>query len=258
MIKLYLTLFIAGIFLFNSGNLFAGDTVTTESGLKYIVLKKGKGKKSVNGRLAEVHYTGWLLDGKKFDSSRDRKETFEFTLGAKQVIKGWDEGVALMKIGDEFRLILPPELAYGERGAGKIIPPNSTLIFDVELLGVHKPKKSFVDTLFAIAVEKNVETAIEVYWDLKDNFESKYNFKESQLNILGYELLQAGKTKEAIGIFQLNIEQFPKSSNAYDSMGEGCMMAGDTKLAIKNYEKSLKLNPDNDNAKQMLEQLKSK
>jgi len=258
MIKLYLTLFIAAIFLFNSGNLFAGDTVTTESGLKYIVLKKGKGKKSVNGRLAEVHYTGWLIDGKKFDSSRDRNETFEFTLGAKQVIKGWDEGVALMKIGDEFRLILPPELAYGERGAGKIIPPNATLIFDVELLGVHKPKKSFVDTLFAIAVEKNVETAIEIYWDLKDNYENKYNFKESQLNILGYELLQAGKTKEAIEIFQLNIEQYPKSSNAYDSMGEGCMMAGDTKLAIKNYEKSLKLNPENDNAKQMLEQLKSK
>src|SRR5688572_12076917 len=82
------------------------DTITTPSGLKYIIIKKGKGKKSEIGKVAEVHYTGWLLDGKKFDSSRDRNETFEFTLGASQVIKGWDEGVALMKIGDEFRLIL--------------------------------------------------------------------------------------------------------------------------------------------------------
>jgi FKBP-type peptidyl-prolyl cis-trans isomerase FkpA len=258
MIKHYVTLLIAALLLVSAGSSFAGDTVTTESGLKYIVLKKGKGKKSVNGKVAEVHYTGWLLNGKKFDSSRDRNETFEFTLGGKQVIKGWDEGVALMKIGDEFRLILPPELAYGQRGAGEIIPPNSTLIFDVELLGIHKPKKSFVDTLLAIVVEKDVETAIEVYWGLKDNYENKYNFKESQLNIVGYELLQAGKTKEAIEIFKLNIEQFPQSSNVYDSMGEGCMMAGDIKLAIKNYEKSLKLNPDNDNAKKMLEQLRSK
>ncbi len=241
-----------------SASLFSqsGDTVTTSSGLKYIILKKGKGKMAVIGKVAEVHYTGWLLDGRKFDSSRDRGERFEFTLGAKQVIKGWDEGVALMKIGDEFRLILPPELAYGERGAGDVIPPNATLVFDVELFGVHKPKKSFVDSLLAIAVEKNVETAIEVYWDLKDNYENKYNFKESQLNILGYELLQAGKTKEAIEIFKLNIEQYPKSFNVYDSMGEGCMLDGDKKNAIKFYEKSLKLNPDNENAKKMLETLR--
>src|SRR5690348_13486441 len=90
---------------FFSGSLLAQDTVTTTSGLKYIVLKKGTGKKSEAGKVAEVHYTGWLIDGKKFDSSVDRNETFEFTLGASQVIKGWDEGVALMRIGDKYRLI---------------------------------------------------------------------------------------------------------------------------------------------------------
>lgn len=252
--KLLVILFLFSISIYAQ----SGDTVTTASGLKYIVIKKGKGKKSETGKIAEVHYTGWLLDGKKFDSSRDRGEPFEFTLGAKQVIAGWDEGVALMKIGDEFRLILPPNLAYGERGAGEIIPPNSTLVFDVELLGVSKPKKSIVDTLMSIIVDKNIDEAIETYWTLYSDYEDRYNFKESQLNILGYQLLQVGLNKEAIKIFKLNVEQFPESSNVYDSLGEGYMIAGDNKNAIKNYERSLKLNPANDNAKKMLEQLKSK
>lgn len=234
------------------------DTVTTSSGLKYIILKSGNGKRSEAGKVAEVHYTGWLLDGKKFDSSRDRNEPFEFTLGAKQVIAGWDEGVALMKIGDEFRLILPPNLAYGERGAGEVIPPNATLVFDVELLGVHKPKKSIVDTLMAIIINKNVNKAIETYWDLYSEKEKEYNFKESQLNILGYQLLQVGLNKEAVKIFELNIQQYPESANVYDSMGEGCMIAGDNKNAIKYYEKSLEIDPKNENAKKMLEQLKNK
>ena len=245
-------LFAAGIYAQNS------DTVTTSSGLKYIVLKKGKGKMSETGKIAEVHYTGWLLDGKKFDSSRDRKEPFEFTLGAKQVIAGWDEGVALMKIGDEFRLILPPNLAYGERGAGEIIPPNSTLVFDVELLGVHKPKKSIVDTMMAIIINKNVDKAIDTYWDLYNEKEKEYNFKESQLNTLGYQLLQVGLNKEAVKIFELNIEQYPESANVYDSMGEGCMVAGDNKNAVKYYKKSLEIDPNNENAKKMLEELKTK
>ena len=251
---------LAFIIILFTASLFAqsGDTVTTGSGLKYIVVKKGSGKKSQAGKVAEVHYTGWLLDGKKFDSSRDRNTPFEFTLGAKQVIAGWDEGVALMKIGDQYRFILPPELAYGERGAGDVIPPNATLIFDVELLGVHKPKKSIVDTLMAVIVDKNVEKAIEVYEDLKYNYENEYNFKETELNILGYQLLQVGLKKQAVEIFKLNVEQYPKSANVYDSLGEGCMTAGDNKNAIKYYEMSLKLDPNNDNAKKMLEQLNSK
>lgn len=253
--SLFQVIMLLVFFVFGS---FAADTVTTSTGLKYIILKKGSGKRSVNGKVAEVHYTGWLLDGKKFDSSRDRGETFEFTLGASQVIKGWDEGVALMQIGDEFRLILPPDLAYGENGAGEIIPPNSTLVFDVELIGVHKAKKPIVDTLLSIIVNRNVDDAIETYEILKFDHEDDYNFKESQLNTLGYQLLQLGLKKEAVKIFKLNVEQFPNSFNVYDSLGEGYMISGDKKNAIKNYEKSLKLNPDNDNAKKMLEQLNSK
>jgi tetratricopeptide (TPR) repeat protein len=123
---------------------------------------------------------------------------------------------------------------------------------------VHKAKKSILDTMITATVEKGVKKAIDIYYNLKEDYEDDYNFKESQLNILGYQLLQAGKNKEAIEIFKLNIEQYPDSYNVYDSMGEGCMVNGDTKLAIKYYEKSLKLNPKNDNAKAMLEQLKAK
>ncbi|HUU53278.1 MAG TPA: FKBP-type peptidyl-prolyl cis-trans isomerase [Armatimonadota bacterium] len=106
-----------------------------DSGLEYIDAKVGEGAEAKSGQLVSVHYTGWLLNGTKFDSSVDRGQPFEFPLGAGQVIKGWDEGVAGMKVGGLRKLIIPPYLGYGSRDKGAI-PPNSTLIFEVELLGV--------------------------------------------------------------------------------------------------------------------------
>ncbi|MCZ6801873.1 MAG: FKBP-type peptidyl-prolyl cis-trans isomerase [Nitrospirae bacterium] len=114
----------------------AGDqkAMTTDSGLQYIDLKMGDGREAHVGETAIVHYTGWLKDGTKFDSSVDRNQPFSFRLGAGRVIKGWDEGVVGMKIGSKRKLIIPPNLGYGPRGAGRTIPPNATLTFDVELL----------------------------------------------------------------------------------------------------------------------------
>ncbi|WP_250121538.1 FKBP-type peptidyl-prolyl cis-trans isomerase [Chroococcidiopsis sp. CCMEE 29] len=112
------------------------NTVTTDSGLKYVQLKEGTGATPKPGQTVSVHYTGTLEDGTKFDSSRDRGKPFSFKLGAGQVIKGWDEGISNMKVGERRQLIIPPELGYGARGAGGVIPPNATLIFDVELLKI--------------------------------------------------------------------------------------------------------------------------
>lgn len=108
----------------------------TTSGLEYIEIEIGAGAQAAAGKTVSVHYTGKLQNGKAFDSSISRGQPIEFTLGKGMVIKGWDEGIALMKVGGKAQLIIPPHLGYGERGAGGVIPPNATLIFDVELVSV--------------------------------------------------------------------------------------------------------------------------
>ncbi len=117
-----------------------GKAMTTETGLQIIDTTVGTGASPTNGQTCVMHYTGWLSEGgakgRKFDSSVDRGEPFAFPIGVKRVIAGWDEGVATMKVGGKRTLIIPPRLGYGERGAGGVIPPNATLIFDVELLAI--------------------------------------------------------------------------------------------------------------------------
>jgi FKBP-type peptidyl-prolyl cis-trans isomerase len=110
--------------------------ITTDSGLQYVDLVEGTGAMPQSGQRVTVHYTGTLEDGTQFDSSRDRGRPFTFQIGVGQVIKGWDEGVSTMRVGGQRKLVIPSELGYGSRGAGGVIPPNATLIFDVELLRI--------------------------------------------------------------------------------------------------------------------------
>lgn len=140
-----IVLILAALLVFNWNNLFPKktpigdlneDMITTASGLGYQDLDVGDGDMAEAGDTVSVHYTGWLVDGTKFDSSVDRGQPFEFTLGAGSVIQGWDEGVAGMRVGGTRKLSIPPELGYGDRGAGNVIPPGATLIFEVELLEI--------------------------------------------------------------------------------------------------------------------------
>jgi len=112
------------------------NVIETESGLKYIDVEAGTGATPQPGQTVVVHYTGTLEDGTKFDSSRDRNSPFSFKIGTGQVIRGWDEGLSTMRVGGQRQLTIPPELGYGARGAGGVIPPNATLLFDVELLRI--------------------------------------------------------------------------------------------------------------------------
>jgi FKBP-type peptidyl-prolyl cis-trans isomerase FkpA len=111
-------------------------SIKTASGLTIEDLVVGNGDTAAAGQRVSVHYTGWTTDGKKFDSSKDRGQAFIFSLGRGEVIRGWDEGVTGMKVGGKRKLTIPPELGYGSRGAGRVIPPNATLLFEVELLAV--------------------------------------------------------------------------------------------------------------------------
>ena len=133
--KLLVTgIFVCILALFGGTMCEAGKTITTPSGLKVEILQDGNGPVPKPGQTVTVHYVGTLLSGRKFDSSRDRGTPISFVLGKGKVIRGWDEGLALMKVGTHARLTIPPELGYGASGAGNVIPPNATLIFDVELL----------------------------------------------------------------------------------------------------------------------------
>lgn len=230
--------------------------VTTASGLTYVITHKEAGRRPQTGETVLVHYTGMLPDGKKFDSSHDRNDPIAFPLGTGAVIKGWDEGIAQLGVGDEAVLIIPPQLGYGARGAGAVIPPNATLIFVVHLVAIKQASLS--QLLMKTIATDGIEAAVAKYRTLKAEGFGDVYASESELNGLGYRLLQQRKTAEAIEILKLNVEAYPNSANVYDSLAEAYMLSGNTELATANYQKSLELDPSNANAAQMLERLKAR
>jgi peptidylprolyl isomerase len=248
-------LFLATPLLAQSGTTSpAGDTITTMSGLRYVITKKATGttRKAKPGETVVAHYTGTFLDGRVFDSSRERNQPFDFVLGQHQVIAGWDEAFALLNVGDRATLVIPPHLAYGSTDRGPI-PANSTLVFDVELVDIKGP--SFAELFVKTIQTSGIESAVALYRKEKKNRFRNYYISESQMNQIGYAFLQNGRTAEAIEILKINVDAFPKSANVYDSLGEACMAAGKDAEAIRNYRKSLKLDPTNENATQKLREL---
>ena len=229
--------------------------ITTASGLTYVITSRANGRRPKTGETVLVHYTGTLIDGTKFDSSQDRKEPIAFPLGRSAVIKGWDEGIAQLGIGDSAVLVVPPQLGYGEKGAGGVIPPNATLVFVVTLVDVKGEALSGV--LLKTIDERGIDAAVAEYRSLKARGFGDLYTSEGDINTLGYRLLGRKRVPEAIEILKLNVEAYPTSANAYDSLGEAYFVSGNTAQAIQNYEKSLSLDPANTNAAMMLRKLKS-
>jgi peptidylprolyl isomerase len=224
--------------------------ITTPSGLTYLITKKGAGRLPKAGETVVLNYTGTLTNGMKFDSSHDRNQPLAFKLGVGQVIKGWDEGVAKLRVGDQAILVIPGKIAYGARGAGDAIPPDATLIFVVELLDVKA--RSLTDLLSKTLGEKGVAAMIAEFHSLRSDVDPDLYVAESELNSFGYSLLRRKQVNEAIEVLKLNVEAYPQSANVYDSLAEAYLVSGNKEKAIENYQRALALDPTMDSAKRAL------
>jgi FKBP-type peptidyl-prolyl cis-trans isomerase len=237
------------------------DTITTASGLKYFFITHGNGPAIIPGQLVIVDYILTLTDGTKIDATADRGVPFAVPIPSSHVIKGWNEALQLMHVGDRGIFILPYDIAYGEKGNGPI-PPKATLIFDVTL--VDTKAKSLSMILDSILFEKPVtadskpqmELVLKTFKGLKKEKFNDLYVSEDDLNSMGYELIKKYPA-DAVTLFKLNVKLYPKSYNMYDSLGEGYMDMGNTKLAIENYNISLKLNPKNTNATDMIKKMEA-
>jgi peptidylprolyl isomerase len=227
--------------------------ITTPSGLTYMITHHGNGRQPKAGETVLVHYTGALTSGVKFDSSLDRNDPIAFKLGAGRVIKGWDEGVAHLSVGDQAVLVIPPQLGYGSKGAGGVIPPDATLIFIIEVVDVKATSLS--ETLSQTLKDKGIQAVIAQYHELKRKGLGDIYTSESDLNAWGYRLLTANQVSEAIEVFKLNVEAYPNSANVYDSLAESYLVHGDKQLAIDNYRKALELDPQSESARKALNAL---
>jgi tetratricopeptide (TPR) repeat protein len=169
------------------------------------------------------------------------------------VIKGWDEGVAKLRVGDHAILVIPSKLAYGSKGAGDVIPPDSTLIFVIDVVDVKV--MSLSDVLSKTLTEKGVEAMVAEYHRRTSIANPDLYVAESDINSFGYSLLRRKQVNEAIEVFKLNVEAYPESANVYDSLGEAYMVSGDKERALENYRRALTIDPTMESAKQAFKKL---
>ena len=239
-----------------SANAQSSDTITTDSGLKYYIVEEGTGEKIQEGKEVTLHGIGTLENGEVFWETRKSNSPFYFVTGTNSVIKGVEEGVSKMRVGDRWIFILPPEIAYGDKQRGPI-PSNSTLIFDYEVLDISDPKKSIIDTLYKIIESDGIDKALDMYLNLKDQ-KDIFNFRADQLNGLGYKLINEEKYEVSKVILELNAKEHPDNFNVWDSLGEIYMIMNKDELAIQSYKKSLELYPKNTNAVEMIKKIEAK
>src|SRR5258708_3480130 len=225
-----------------------GQDSKTPSGLRYSITSRGGGADVRAGQVIVAHYAGRLADGTEFDSSFKRKRPIAFTLGSHQVIRGWEEGFALLHVGDKATLEIPAPLAYGEHGRPPLIPQNAALTFDVELVAVYEHALS--DALAEALTQGGLDEMRRRYDMLRLNGFAGLYVDEAQLNGLGYRLMAQGNTGAAIAAFRWIVERFPASPNAYDSLGEALAKSGDREGAIRSYRRALEIDPGFANAAQ--------
>lgn len=246
------------LFVFGLVTLLRAGTpslITTDSGLQYAIVTRGAGAQPQAGQVVIAHYTGTLSDGTVFDTTHQDGKPFAFTLGRKQVIKGWDEGFALLHVGDKAVFVIPPGLAYGDQQRGSI-PANSTLRFEVELVEIKG--RALADLLQETIDTTGLEAAKQKFAEAKAGGFTGLFVDEGQLNGLGYRYLgKAGKLPEALAVLHWNVELFPESGNVHDSYGEALVKNGDRAGALASYTKALELDPKNKNAERFLAELKA-
>ncbi|MDP9023873.1 MAG: FKBP-type peptidyl-prolyl cis-trans isomerase [Candidatus Eremiobacteraeota bacterium] len=226
----------------------------SSSGLRYVIVKSG-GRKLVSGNVAVMRYVVCVAPGTFLDASR-KGQSFAFTLGAKQVIRGTEEAVRKIGLGGSIDADLPYKLAYGAKGRPPAIPPKAELFFSIQLDGMYDVALS---TLLGRAYASGgIDAMSSVYARAQSGGFSNMYASEDDLNGLAYRMLKNKQYEGAIGVLQFNAKRFPGSWNAYDSLGDAYRMAGQTAPAIQNYKRALELNPKDDNAATYLKALESK